>query len=319
MKIGLIDVDNKENIANCYPNLALMKISSYYKNIGWDVEWCDPNKHYDAVFMSKVFSFSKDVEMDINADLIITGGSGYCIKLENGLEVFDSSKHYNLPDDIEHIYPDYSLYNIFDTAYGFMSRGCPRGCSFCYVQKKESAYSIKCADLNEFWSGQPYIELMDPNTLACKDWEDILTQLINSNSYVDFNQGLDIRLLTDDKLELLKRIKIRNLHFAYDRYADKSIIESRLESFKRNTNYNRSIVTVYVLVNYDTSIEEDLDRIMFIRSLNFQPYVMRYNKKFIKRGDPLNALARWVNNKQIFWSCDNFYKYLEESKRGLWH
>lgn len=138
MKIGLVDVDNREKLDSCFPNLVLMKYAAYHKAKGDTVEWYDPlfGGHYDKVYMSKVFSFTDDYEWCINADEIIKGGSGYCISLVDGKEVFDKSKDIELPYEIEHIMPDYSLYGITDTAYGFCSRGCPRNCSFCIVGKK---------------------------------------------------------------------------------------------------------------------------------------------------------------------------------------
>ena len=103
-----------------------------------------------------------------------------------GKEEYNKSKDIQLPYEVEHIYPDYSLYNITDTAYGYLTRGCPRGCKFCHVEAKEGRKSYKCADLKEFWNGQKNIELLDPNTLACKDWKDILQQLIDSKAKVNF-------------------------------------------------------------------------------------------------------------------------------------
>ncbi len=318
MKIGLIDVDNWNHLSNCHPNLPLMKISAWHKKQGDDVSWCEPIVHYDIVYKSKVFSFTKDIDFEINADKIITGGSGYAIKLQNGREIFDCSVHRDLPDEIEHIYPDYSLYGINDTAYGFMSRGCPRGCFFCHVEAKEGRRSQKVADLSEFWSGQKYIELLDPNTLACPEWRDILQQLIDSNSYVNFNQGVDIRLMTEEKCAMLQSMRIRQIHFAWDRYEDKELVFPKLQLFKEQTGWYRSKVTVYVLVNYDTTIDQDLERIMMIRSLNFQPYVMRYDKEHIKRGSELNMLARWCNNKLIFWNQPSFEDYKREYRDGKW-
>ena len=117
MKIGLIDVDSHN-----FPNLALMKISAWHKAQGDDVEWCFPMNHYDVVYQSKVFddTYSPDIDWYPQADKIIKGGTGY--GLDN-----------TLPYEIEHIYPDYDLYNIKDMAYGFLSRGCPRHCPFCVV------------------------------------------------------------------------------------------------------------------------------------------------------------------------------------------
>lgn len=320
MKIGLIDVDNRMKLDKCFPNLVLMKLSAYHKKNGSEVEWYSPHNTYDTVYASKVFSFTEEIHEAIRATRVMYGGSGYCIELKNDKEVYNTEKSENLPFEIEHIYPDYELYGIKDTAYGFMSRGCPRGCGFCHVAKKEGRQSYKVADLNEFWNGQKNIVLMDPNTFACKDWKDITDQLIDSGAYVDFNQGVDARILTPKKIEQLSKIKIRHIHFAYDRYEDKPVIEKALLNIKEKTGWARGKVTVYILTNYDTTIEQDLDRIMFCRSLDFNPYVMRYNKgNGFPRGHILNKLARWVNVKQIFWKCDSFERYLREYKQGLWH
>ena len=321
MLVGLVDVDNFANLEGCFPNIPLMKLSTWHKNNGDIVEWHNPSKHYDLVYMSKVFSFSPYYPFDIDADEIRKGGSGYAIRLENGKEIFDETKNNELPYEVEHSFPDYGLYGITDTAYGFMSRGCPRGCDFCHVKRKEGLKSRKVADLHEFWNGQKNIELLDPNTLACSEWRDILQQLIDSKAWVDFNQGVDIRLMTDEKAEMLRRVKIKHIHFAYDRYQDKKIIEPKFELFKETTGWGRSKVSVYVLTNFDTTLEQDLDRIYFLRNLGgadngFQPYVMRYNKENIPRGSAVNQLSRWVNFKPLFWKYKTFEEYLE--RNGGW-
>lgn len=318
MRIGLIDVDNWGKLDKCFPNLPLMKISAFYKERGCYVEWYDSKTHYDIVYLSKVFSFSPEPFSEINADEVIRGGSGYAIKLINGKEVFDKENHLNLSDRIEHIYPDYSLYGIKNTAYGFMSRGCPRGCSFCHVQAKEGCRSHKVADLSEFWNGQKKIELFDPNTFACPEWKDIVTQLIESKAQVDFNQGVDIRMMTPEKIELLMKVNTKHIHFAWDRYQDRDLIVPKFRKFKEITGWGRDKVTVYILTNYDSTIQQDLERIMFCRELNFCPYVMRYDKEHIKRGAEVNALARWVNTKMIFWKCPTFEQYKRDVKKGLW-
>lgn len=314
--VALIDVDNYENIGKCFPNLALMKISAWHKKKGDRVEWYQPlmGKHYDKVYMSKVFSFTPEYPYYVNADEVIKGGTGYCISLVDGKEIFDKSKHTDLAEEIEHVYPDYELYGIEDTAYGYMSRGCPRNCDFCHVGKKESTIARKVADLSEFWNGQKYIELYDPNTLACPDWKDILTQLRDSKAWVDFNQGVDIRLMTEEKAELLKQIKIRHIHFAYDRYEDKEMIEPRFRKLKKITGWTRNKVVVYVLCGFNTTMEQNLERIMFLRGLDFQPYVMLYDKENIPKGHELRKLQRWVNNNILFWSCPTFEEYYTKGR-----
>lgn len=305
MRIGLIDVDGHH-----YPNLPLMKISAWHKKQGDHVEWYQPmfSGHMDKVYMSKIFSFTPDYEYFIDADEVIKGGSGYCIGLDDGKEVYHSERDHNLPDEIEHIYPDYSLYpeECKDTAYGFLTRGCPRGCSFCHVKDKEGRKAYKVADLSEFWHGQKNVVLCDPNILACKDHLELLQQLVDSKARIDFNQGLDIRLITDDNLSLIKQIKLKSVHFAFDRWQDKDIIEPKLRKFKEITGFGRSKVTVYILCNYDTTLEQDLYRIQLCRELGFSPYPMIYDKEHC---NPIyKKLQRWCNNF-IFWKVENFEDY----------
>lgn len=316
MNIGLIDVDNWGN-KNCFPNLPLMKISQFYKQNDHCVEWYEEGKDYDLVFKSKVFSFSGDVPVVGDVSEVRTGGTGYFIHLQNGVEIFDRECHQNLINPIEHIYPDYSLYGITDTAYGFCSRGCPRGCDFCVVGKKEGRKSYKVADLSEFWKGQKKIELLDPNTFACKEWEDILDQLIESGAIVNFNQGVDVRILNDRKIEKLKQVKIKQVHFAFDRFQDWDLVTENLLKVKEATGWDRQTVTVYILTNFDTTFEQDLERCLFVRDVcGFNPYVMRYDKEHIPRGSKVNALARWINWKKFCWTIPTFEEYKQLRKEG---
>lgn len=308
MRIGLIDVDGHN-----FPNLPLMKLSAWHKAQGDSVEWYQPmfSGHLDRVYMSKVFSFTHDYEYFVDADEVIKGGSGYCITLtEGGLEVYDASKDRQLPYEVEHIYPDYSLYpeQTKDTAYGFLTRGCPRGCGFCHVASKEGKRSYKVADLSEFWSGQKKIVLCDPNILACPQHMELLQQLADSKAKVNFNQGLDIRLVSDRNMEVLKRIRLDGIHFAFDRWQDKDVIEPKLKAFAEKTGYtrNKGRVMVYILTNFDTTLEQDIYRIQLCRELNFSPYPMIYDKEHC---DPVyKQLQRWCNNF-IFWKVPTFEEY----------
>lgn len=247
------------------------------------------------------------------------GGSGYCITLQEGYEVYNSKKDIPLDYEIEHQYPDYSIYNITDTAYGFMTRGCPRGCDFCIVGKK--LYEGKCAHtvapLSEFWRGQKYIKLLDPNPIAVKEWRDNLQQLIDSKSYVDFTQGVDIRLMTNEKAEYFQKIKVKNIHFAWDRYQDKNIVVPKLKAFKNITGWGRSKLTVYCLTNFDTTIDQDLERVYTLRDLGYSPYVMIYNKNNLPKTHILRKLQRYVNAPMIFNSVKSFDDYNTQAKERI--
>lgn len=292
MRIGLIDVDG-----HGYPNLPLMKLSAWHKAKGDSVEWYQPmfSGHMDKVYMSKVFSFTPDYEYYIDADEIEKGGTGYAISLVDGKEVYDKSKDKPLPNEIEHTYPDYSLYPEMtkDTAYGFLTRGCPRVCDFCHVAPKEGKCSVKVADLSEFWRGQKNIVLCDPNILACKDHMELLEQLVESGAKVNLNQGIDIRLVNERNIKLLKKIKLERIHFAYDRWQDRELVEKNLKLFKENTNYKTNQVEVFILTNFDTTLEQDLHRIYFCRELKYNPYVMIYDKEHCNR--VYKDLQRWAN------------------------
>lgn len=313
-RIGLIDIDGHN-----FPNIPLMKISAWHKKQGDIVEWYDPwigfVEEYDKVYASKVFSFTPDYEHPIYAKEVERGGSGYCINLVDGKEVYDKSKDKNLPYEIEHIYPDYSIYpeQTKDTAYGFLTRGCPRGCGFCHVKAKEGLRSRKVADLNEFWNGQKNIVLCDPNILACPEHMDLLMQLKESNARVNFNQGLDIRLVNDRNLEIIKTVKLEAIHFAFDRWQDKDLIEPKLRKFAEKTGFDRGKgkVMVYILTNFDTTLEQDLYRIQLCRELNFSPYPMIYDKAHCDL--VYKKLQRWCNNS-LFWRFKTFDDYLKNEK-----
>jgi hypothetical protein len=304
MKIGLIDVDHSR-----FPNIALMKISAWHKSQGDEVEWYTPFEHYNRVYVSKVFSFSEDWREPINADEVIRGGSGYAITIKDGREEYNVAIDNPLSYEIEHIYPDYSIYPELtkDTAYGFLTRGCPRGCEFCIVASKEGRRSYKVADLSEFWNGQKYIKLLDPNILACKEHPDLLKQLIDSKAYVDFNQGVDIRLTNEANIRILNQVKFKEIHFAWDNAKDDLrhyfSEYARLSARKPHGAYGM----VYVLVNFNSDMEENLYRIYTLREMGYNPYVMVFDKPNAPKA--IRDLQRWCNNKWIFKSCPDFKDY----------
>lgn len=300
MKIGLIDVDSHN-----FPNLPLMKISAWHKRQGDNVEWYEPLTAWqnppDRVYMSKVFTFTPNYPHPVNAAEIIKGGTGYN---------YPDGKP-DLPPEIEHIYPDYDLYPALckNTAYGFLTRGCPRGCDFCIVEKKEGRCSHKVADLSEFWNGQKNIVLLDPNMFACPDWKDLSQQLIDSKAWIDFSQGCDIRIMTVDKAEAIKKMKIKQIHFAWDQYEDKEIVVPKLKKFKEITQWDKRKLAVYVLTNFNTTHEQDLERIYTLKELGYWPYVMIYEKEKLPRGHITRRLQRWVNMRAVFDAVPRFEDY----------
>lgn len=293
-----------------FPNLPLMKLSAWHKQQGDRVEWYDPmfSNHCDRVYMSKVFSFSPDYDDCIDANEVIRRGSGYCIDLVDGKEVYRSDRDTLLPEEIEHIYPDYSIYPDLtkDTAFGFLTRGCPRGCSFCHVAAKEGRCSIKVADLRAFWDGQGHVTLCDPNILACRDRDDLLGQLVESRAIIDFTQGIDVRLAMPERIEMLNRMRIKRIHMAWDQ-PDQDLTEEFKRFSECYSRKSESGKVVYVLTNYNSTIEQDLHRIYTLRDLKYDPYVMLYDKEHADQQH--KDLQRWVNNRMIWRKCRKFEDY----------
>ena len=316
MNIALIDEDGSRR----FPNLALMKLSAVHKILGDTVEWHIPGKRYDRAYISKIFTESPAYNEPILADEIVRGGMGYC--LEN-----------KLPAEVEHTCPDYTLYPQHKEAYGFLTRGCPRACPFCIVSCKEGRASRQVADLREFHRGQKVIKLLDPNLLACPDRERLLIQLFASGAWVDFTQGLDIRLCRDIMSDI-NAVKIKMLHFAWDNPKEDLIPDFRY-FIAHSEEQNPRKLRVYVLVNYWSTHAEDLWRIDTLVRLGFDPYVMLYDKhRFVDaRGHWLPGaesqyseevlrhfklcqhLQRWCNLKAIFRTV-SFEQYLK-GKRGI--
>ena len=179
MNIGILAVDSN------YPNLALMKISSYHKARGDNVEWYNPLCSYDKVYIAKVFSFTPDYGYYINADQVEKGGTGYDIKKV-------------LLPEIDRMIPDYDLYNVDkNLAYGFLTRGCPNRCKWCVVPAKEGNITTYM-DIADVSAGRKNVILMDNNILASNYGLQQIEKIVSMGVRVDFNQGLDARLVTED-------------------------------------------------------------------------------------------------------------------------
>jgi len=272
MKIGLVDVDSHN-----FPNLALMKLSAYHKAQGDDVEWFCGYSSYDLVYASKVFTFTGD--NGYLPDSTIRGGWGYNTDL--------------LPNEIEHVMPDYGLYPNYDFALGFTTRGCIRHCDFCIVPKKEG--NIKPhAEIKEFWQGQKKIRLLDNNILASEHGLNQLKWIADHKLKLDCNQGLDCRLITPEIADLLARIKwLKPVRFSLDsNYAD--VLEKAVNLLRR-AGVTPKNYFVYCLVK-PSEIDDAYKRVMFCDSLDCDPFAMAFDK----RDRLTRRFTKWVNRKAIF-------------------
>jgi len=297
LKIGLFDIDSK------YHNLALMKLSTWHKSFGDQIEMYNPlmKKTYDRVYVSKIFS-RHNIEEGYIPENSIIGGSGFSLKTV-------------LPYDIEHIKPDYPLYNL-DYSLGFTTRGCIRNCKFCVVPEKEGKIK-EHAEVEEFLNPKSnVVVLLDNNFLALPSHIKKLQKYIKKGWRMDFNQGLDARLINKENANLLARIKYKEMiRFAWDNIKDESEIIKGLKLIIEAGIKPRNI-TVYVLIGYDTSFEEDIYRVNRLRNINdgekrnsIKAYVMNYNNSLKSR--KYKDFMRWVNNPWIFKSCT-----WEEYKNG---
>lgn len=284
MRIGLIAVDGR----NSFPNLALMRLSNWHKQRGDTVEWWTGFTHYDRVYMSKVFTFTPDFDTVINAEEIITGGTGY--------KDFGS-----LPPEVEACPPDYTLYPNWKPAVGFLTRGCCRCCDFCIVPRKEGAVhpaatweEIKHPDSRE-------MVLLDNNVLASDYGLDQIDRMGREQVWVDFNQGLDARLITPEIAGMLARLHwIRLIRLACDTSEMLPVIR-QATSYLKEAGVSQSRFWAYALVR---DVEEAHRRVMALREMGVEPFAQPYRD--YDGGEPTEeqkAFARWVNRKSLFKSC----------------
>ena len=270
MKILLINIDSK------IPNLALKKIEKYHRDKGAEIIWNNPlfRDIVDKIYVSCVFKKNKPqtAEWENRAEI---GGSGYSLEK-------------TLPPEIEEIKPRINL--------GFTTRGCIRHCNFCIVPEKEGGVRI-VGDLMDLWDGKNRdIVILDNNILALPEHFRLVCKQARENKLrVDFNQGLDHRLLTLEIIHELKTIRHNELRFAFDRLSYLPSVE-RAINLLQSANINRC--TWYVLAGYDTTYREDLERVEYLKIRGQNAFIQRYetcyaDKKYI-------ALARWVNQHHIF-------------------
>lgn len=300
MKIGLIDVDGHH-----FPNLALGKISRYHKRQGDSVEWYDPFEHYDKVYMAKVFTFTQEYEYFINADEVEKGGTGYDI-------------HKTLPDFIDRLQPDYSIYNKVDnkTAYGFLTRGCPNKCFWCIVPKKEGKQH-PYMDVEEIAiEGRTNLILMDNNVLASDYGLQQIEKIIEKGYRVDFNQALDARLVTEDIAKLLARVKwLNQIRFGCD--TPKQIVwcenaMNMIDKFrKRPASY-----LMYTMISDD--MDEAYTRLSHFRD-NKRVRIVAQPFRDVDNPNQIipqwqKDMARWAMRREIYAVCD-FKDY--EARKGF--
>jgi hypothetical protein len=278
MKIGLIDIDSK------IPNIALMKLSTFHKAKGHEVEWWKGllfHKQYDKVYASKVFDFTA-IEYDFPKDVEI-GGSGYDIKKQ-------------LPEEIEKLCPDYSIYPDCNYSIGFITRGCFRSCKFCKVPQKEGGIRFhQDIDIFKNPNGKHWV-FLDNNILAYNKSKDILNMIAGKQIKTDFNQGMDIRLVDLEIARILSQIKwLRFLRFSFDHVSMESVILKGIKLLN-DVGVGSYRLLFYVLIGYNSTEQDDLNRINILRERGCDIFAMPFNKKSTYQ----RKFARWVNHKAIF-------------------
>lgn len=286
MNIGILAVDSN------FPNLALMKISAYHKARGDQVEWYNPLCKYDKVYAAKVFTFTPDYNYYINANQIEKGGTGYDIEKV-------------LPIEVDRLQPDYSIYNIdSNLSYGFLTRGCPNRCKWCVVPKKEGKIS-PYMDIEEITAGRKKAILMDNNILASNYGLQQIEKIIKLGIKVDFNQGLDARLITDEIARLLAKVKwIKRIRFGCDTPGQIAEVE-RASALIDKYGYKGEYFLYCILMDF----EESFARVNYWKSKSrrFLPHCQPFRDlnnphQIIPQWQ--KDMAHWADRKEIYMSCD---------------
>lgn len=267
MKIGLLNVERQ------IFNTALMQISEYHKAKGDDVELYSPlfRREYGLIYASSLFDFSDKSQVPPEA---IKGGTGFSVESR-------------LPIDIECCNLDYSLFPGCDRSYLWFSRGCPNSCRFCVVPAKEGRiYPVQPKNLNP--KGK-LIEIMDNNFFASPNWKSAIDFLKATDQGVVFSSGIDVRLINDEQCGALRSLPIKVLHVAWD---NPQVDLSAQLNFLGD-RFSRKKIRCYVLIGYDSSPEEDLNRVETLRAIKIDPFVMPYDRSNTYQ----RRFARWVNHK----------------------
>ena len=283
MKIGLINIDSK------IPNLALMKISAYHKAKGDIVSWFDMFETYDKVYSSKIFSYTQDFYYYPEGIEIVKGGSGFI------------GNYTVLPDEIEHTCPDYSLYPGIDYSMGFITRCCIRTCNFCIVPKKEGMIRAN-ADIDEFLRHKNLV-CLDNNVLASEHGLKQIEKIIERKIKVDFNQGLDARIIAENPAiaELLSKVKwLKPVRMAMDNMGEADAVIKATELLRKYKATPKAY-SVYILVRND--IEDALKRVEICKKLNLNPFAQPYlnpNSTKFEVSQEQRDFVSWVNQKAFF-------------------
>jgi len=294
MKIGIVQIDGH------YPNLALMQIASYHESKGDTVDWWQgPLFQYDKVYASKIFSFS-ELPTGLPVDTII-GGTGIDFKNQ-------------LPQEIASASLSYSLYPNCNYHIGFSMKGCRFRCKFCCVPEKEGKpkFNSHIEDLLSNPIGRDRLMLLDNDFFGGAQWKENLEEIIERKLKVCFIQGLNIRIITDEQARLLAKCKYYNsrfnqryLTFAWDRYNDGELIMKGIRICNA-AGIPSTKMQFFILIGFDTTHEQNYERVMKLKQIGAMPFVMPYDKNDLYQ----KAFTRWVNHRATFKSCDwSDYKY----------
>ena len=308
MKIGLIDLDRTG-----FPSLPLMKLSAWHRAKGDEIMFNMPLIKTDLTYVACVFT--KNERRLLALERAILGGTGFAHK-------------YNLPSlmlwdrlypEVEDMMPDYSLYNA-TASYGFTSRGCIRRCPWCVVLHKEGGIK-PWHSIYQFWNREHRdIVLLDNNLLASPNWKETMTDLEREKLKVDFNQGLDIRLVDEEKAYYLSKLKYKKqLRFALDDIRYEKNFRRGMETL-RNAGTNLSSVMIYFLIGFGSSLEGDLARLEIIKSYKATPFAMNYQEvngvkpQIVRDKRELREFARWVNLPHGFYKHIAFNSWLKSRR-----